>query len=418
MYQSFCDRSWLMQEGDEANLEKVRFLYLIALFTPLSMLSLEVVLGQDTIIEFLAWSLVSCFIAAVPFLVILLNPTLQRSITEPVIFPWLDSEPQSVYSPTPYIPHPLRFCGQIQTKIWRGWQVSYSVRHHPRSKAPVILIHGFGGSIGHWRQNIPELAKHHSVYAVDLLGFGASEKPNVDYSIDLWAEQIYDFWQQEIGEPSILVGNSIGSIACLAIAARYPEMTKGIAMVSLPDTSLHQAAISPAMRPLFNFVQQSVTAIFTSPIILRLLFAILRQAWVLRHWASLAYASKEAITDELLEILSRPAHEKESVQAFGAILKAMSSPQFSPNICGILKQIKIPSLLLWGKQDRMIPISSAARLLDSNPTLEFVELENAGHCAHDEQPELVNAELLSWIDAKVLPSDHAVEAEPILVSMT
>jgi pimeloyl-ACP methyl ester carboxylesterase len=282
--------------------------------------------------------------------------------------------------------------------IWRGWSVRYTYLHNHNNNLPVFLVHGFGGSIGHWRQNMTELGNHHSVYAFDLLGFGASDKPNTSYSIQLWVEQIYEFWQTFIKVPVVLVGNSLGSATCLAAATAYPDMVQGVAMISLPNIASSEGFIPPLIQ---GFVSRLRNALI-SPLFLVPLFHLLKQPCILRGWVRLAYAGEEAITDDLLEILAAPTKEKGSAQAFCAILSAMLSPQFSPCVKSILSNLKIPSLLLWGKQDKMIPRILANSFLGCNPKLRFVELENAGHCAHDECPERVNCELLNWIQREVL----------------
>lgn len=294
----------------------------------------------------------------------------------------------------------IRRYGYQQTWIWRNWKIHHTVIPNPRSQVPVILVHGFGGSIGHWRQNMAELSKYHSVYAIDLLGFGASDKPNINYSIDLWVQQLHEFWQAYVGKPVVLVGNSIGSLTCLATAAMHPDMVKGVAMISLPDTASHAETVPSIVR----LVMRGLQGIFLSPLLLYPLFYVLRHPLVVRRWASLAYACEEAVTDELLEILMKPARERNSARAFCAILKAMTNPQFSPSVRSILGNLRMPSLLLWGKQDRMIPSSSAKQFLRYNPKLKLVELDNAGHCAHDECPERVNSELVNWIQTQVLTS--------------
>lgn len=289
------------------------------------------------------------------------------------------------------------FCGEFGEWMWRGWKICYAYITNPKSPVPVLLVHGFGGSIRHWRQNISELSKHHSVYAVDLLGFGASDKPVTPYTIKLWVEQIHEFWQTFVQVPTVLVGNSIGSLTCLQAAATHPEMVRGVAMISLPDMS-EQNTKSNSLR----FLQDKILGVLTSPIVLKPLFFLLRQPRIVKRWASFAYACKEAVTEELLEILMTPAREKGAVHAFCAILKSMMSKDFSPCIRSIVTDLKLPSLLMWGTLDRMIPLSLAHSLLKLNPQLQLVELENAGHCAHDECPERVNFELLYWIRNQVL----------------
>ena len=104
--------------------------------------------------------------------------------------------------------------GNQRDWIWRGWQTRFSyirAKNGNFDNPPLIFIHGFGASIEHWRHNLPVVSENHTVYALDLLGFGASRKANTNYSAAFWTEQIHDFWQAFIGKPVIIVGNSIGS---------------------------------------------------------------------------------------------------------------------------------------------------------------------------------------------------------------
>lgn len=385
--------------------------YLVLALTaiPFSLFLLGVAIGQSEAMGFFLWVQVACLVAGLPFAVVLADQCeLEQWVNE---FNGVtnDRKPHftnalsnnQLNSPTyaeELVLKPLEGWQQQHSLTWQGWNVHHAAVLNERSEVPMILIHGFGGSIGHWRQNMSVLGQHHSVYAVDLLGFGASDKPDVSYSLDLWADQVYEFWQAVVKVPVVLVGNSLGSLTCLALASKYPQMVRGVAMISLPDTSLQQESIPQMMQWAIAKIHQCVL----SPVVLQPLFHLLRQPWVVRQWAKVAYACGEAITDELLEILLKPAREENSARAFCAILKAILSPQCHLNIPVILSQLKIPSLLLWGKCDRMVPSQLARRYLQYNPTLKLVELEDAGHCAHDECPERVNNELLNWIQQEVM----------------
>ena len=95
------------------------------------------------------------------------------------------------------------------------------------SGPPIVLVHGFGASAYHWRYNIIELAKKHRVFAVDLLGFGWSDKALVDYSQTIWSDQIAAFIKEVVDDgPVVLAGNSLGGYNSLATAARFPELVK------------------------------------------------------------------------------------------------------------------------------------------------------------------------------------------------
>ena len=301
--------------------------------------------------------------------------------------------------------------------MWRGWQTRYTylrpdgASHQgaielqdsvaepiasATSRTPIILLHGFGASIGHWRQNLAPLAENHTVYALDLLGFGASQKAPVNYDVSLWVDQVYDFWLTFIREPVVLAGNSIGSLICLAAAAAHPDMVAGTVMISLPDPSVRAEAVPAWLLPAIVAVE----SLFVSPILLRPLFSLARKPSVVRRWVGFAYANPEAVTDELVEILAGPAGDRGAARAFCALFKAVGSAQVGPGVKTVLRNSTIPMLLIWGKQDRMISPRFARphQFVECNPKyVELVELDNAGHCPQDECPEQVNEAILHWM---------------------
>lgn len=288
--------------------------------------------------------------------------------------------------------------GNQRDWVWRGWQTRYTYQRGSRERAdspPVLLLHGFGGSIGHWQHNLEFLATNHTVYGMDLVGWGGSRKPKINYNIDLWVDQVYDFWQTFVGQPMILVGNSIGSLVALVVAARHPEMAETLVMVSLPDLSAEQEMIPKSLQPLVNGIKRSIL----NPPLLHTLFKIVSRPNVARKWAQIAYANPDRVTDELIDLFLTPAQEREAPAAFVKIMQGMSSSNFSPNIRKLLPEMKMPMLLIWGCEDRMIPAGTADILLKLNPLLQLVTLAAAGHCAHDEMPDEVNKIIRNWLDA-------------------
>lgn len=287
--------------------------------------------------------------------------------------------------------------GNQRDWVWRGWQTRYTYQRSSSegvATTPVLLLHGFGASIGHWQHNVEFLATNHTVYGLDLVGWGGSRKPNIAYDIDLWVDQVYDFWQTFVGQPMILVGNSIGSLVALVAAAKHPEMATSLVMVSLPDLSAEQELIPRSLQPLVN----SIKRVILNPPLLHTLFRIVSQPKVARKWAQFAYADPDRVTDELLDIFLIPAREREAPAAFVKIMQGITSSNFSPNIRQLIPDLNIPMLLLWGSDDRMIPPGTAGVLLKLNPLLELVNLAGAGHCAHDEIPDVVNEQICTWLD--------------------
>ncbi len=291
--------------------------------------------------------------------------------------------------------------GNQRDWVWRGWQTRYSYQRATdgdRGLPPVLFIHGFGASIGHWEHNFAAFADRHPVYGVDLVGWGGSRKPNIDYDIDLWVEQVYDFWQTFIGEPIVLMGNSIGSLVALVAAARYPEMAARLVMVSLPDLSAEQELIPISLQPIVNGIKRLIL----SPPLLHTLFKFVSQPKFARKWAQIAYFNSDRVTDDLVDLFLAPAREKEAPAAFVRIMQGMTSSKFSPNIRKLLPKMDVPMLLIWGLQDRMIPPGTAKLLVNLNPLLELVNLESVGHCAHHERPDEVNKITIDWLEARAV----------------
>lgn len=311
-----------------------------------------------------------------------------------------------------------RRVGRQRDWVWRGWQTRYLYVPCSTSdrSTPLILLHGFGASIGHWRHNLAELGQAHPVYALDLLGFGASEKASVSYGLELWVEQVYDFWQTFIGQPVVLIGNSIGSLVCLAIASAHPEMVKGIVMLNLPDSSVLENPqwvqttlnlLNPLTKPTLGIAKW----LFTTPLVFNLVFWMIRSPCFIRLWAKQAYATPTAITDELLEILSEPAYDRGAARTLRKMVKGKAKSSVNYSAKTVLPTLEIPMLLFWGLKDMMVPPKLARLFLKYNANLKLIEIENAGHCPHDECPELVNREILNWIASWDAPAKNRIAVE-------
>ncbi|KAI9131763.1 alpha/beta fold hydrolase [Acaryochloris sp. CCMEE 5410] len=297
--------------------------------------------------------------------------------------------------------------GHQRDWAWRGWQIRYTFMRGQQetTQPPMLLLHGFGASIGHWRFNIPVFAQDRTVYALDLLGFGASEKVSTDYLVTLWVEQVHDFWQTYIRTPMVLVGNSLGSLVSLTAAALYPEMVAGLAMLTLPDTSVlkNPSWVKPAIAPLklaLNPIAAFAKALFTAPPIFNPFFQFIRQPKIIRSWVRKAYIDTTSVEDDLVDILSSPAYDQGAADALRAMVNTMSKPQVPQHSAKeMLPQLTIPILLVWGQQDVMIPPKLGPLFARCNPRIQLVELAHAGHCPHDECPDRLNPILIDWLAA-------------------
>ncbi len=284
--------------------------------------------------------------------------------------------------------------GPCQPMIWnwRGYDIRYTVEG---DGVPLVLIHGFGASIGHWRKNIPVLAAAgYQVYALDLLGFGGSEKPALDYSLDLWEVLLRDFWQHHIGVPAVFVGNSIGGLLVLMTLANSPDMAQGGVLLNCAGSLNHRPEDLP--RPL-SVVMGVFSKVVSNSVMGPLIFEQVRQKFRIRSALKQVYGNRDAITPELVEILYRPSCDLGAQKVFASILTAPPGPRPSE----LLPQIQHPLLVLWGETDPWTPIQGATLYQemadDPGKIVAFQSIPDTGHCPHDERPELVNGLILDWL---------------------
>ena len=283
---------------------------------------------------------------------------------------------------------------QNQTWMWRGQAINY--QQSGNTGPALVLIHGFGASVGHWRKNIPALAENHRVFALDLLGFGKSAKPApgepLPYDFDTWGAQVVEFLQQVVGEPAFLVGNSIGGVVALQAAVMNSEQSKGVVLLDcalrqISDRKLHT---QPPMRRLGRPLLKKV---LRNRALVHWLFAQIARPARIRAVLRTAYGNPDAVTDELIELLLEPAREPGAADVFWAFINNFDGPLPED----LLPQLTCPALILWGTADPWEPIALGQSLANFPSVEAFIPLEGAGHCPQDEIPEVVNGHLQTWV---------------------
>lgn len=281
---------------------------------------------------------------------------------------------------------------------WQGYDIGYCAAgletEDQRSKQPaIVLIHGFGASVGHWRKNIPVLAKVARVYAIDLIGFGLSAQPNprdLSYTFETWGQQVADFVREVVGDRAILVGNSIGAVVAMQAAIYAPELVVKTVLINCSLRLLqeqNQLDLPWYRRVGVKFVQN----ILGVRAIAKIFFDQVRNPRAVRQILSQAYINKSEITDELVEILLRPAQNPNAVDVFMAFVRYSQGPRPED----LLAILPCEAIVLWGDRDPWEPITLGRKSFTQFASVkEFIELPNAGHCPQDEVPELVNPILI------------------------
>lgn len=289
-----------------------------------------------------------------------------------------------------------KFADRIWT--WRDYEIGYCAEGLDRNldQPAIVLIHGFGASVGHWRKNVPVLAQKFRVYAIDLIGFGSSAQPKpseLGYTFETWGQQVADFVREVVGDRSILVGNSIGAVVAMQAAIYAPDLIVKTVLINCSLRLLQEQ--NQLTSPWFKRVGvKAVQNILGNRAIAKLFFDQVRNPRSVKQILSQAYFHKEAVTDELVDILIKPSQNPNAVDVFMAFVRYSQGPRPED----LLAILPCDAIVLWGDRDPWEPIELGRKSFTKFACVkEFIDIPNAGHCPQDEVPEIVNDILLKLL---------------------
>lgn len=220
----------------------------------------------------------------------------------------------------------------------------------------LILIHGIGGSSASWRDVIPSLSKAYRVIALDLPGYGKSDRPRVDYSVEYYATVLKHTIDAVGGDRVALVGNSLGGWIAAVTAMNHPQSVSHLILVD-------SAGLKGDHPPSVNLDPATQKE-----------FEVLLQAF---------YHDTTRLTKEFVD--KEWKYRKSVRRTIQETMKSLNTK--SPSLDGRLREIKAPTLVIWGKQDKLIPVEVASRFAKGIPTSTVTIIDNAGHMPHIEQPK-------------------------------
>lgn len=270
-----------------------------------------------------------------------------------------------------------------------------------KSKPAIVLIHGYGASVEHYRRTFNGLKGRYRIYGLDLVGFGLSEKKNglqVKYSPELWARQVNDLLTFKGEKKVILVGHSLGGMVALRFSQLFPDKVEGLVLIDtagLPDQG--QAELEGARRQgrrnvdvgslLFNAIR--------TPGVGEAMALLLTNQWSARRSLEDAYWDKRKVTSQLVEQFVEPLRTPGASASYLAITRNFSSYQL-PIKPG---EIKVPTLIIWGEHDKWMPAATMLpRWQKLIPQAEVYTVTGAAHCPQDERPDLVNPRLMQFVE--------------------
>ena len=299
---------------------------------------------------------------------------------------------------------------RIQPWTHRGHAVHAVTAAPAEPQGPaLLLVHGFGASTDHWRHNIPVLAEHHEVHALDLLGFGRSAKPaELSYGGALWRDQLAAYVAERIGRPTVLVGNSLGGFAALAAGVALGPQAAGVVLLNAAGPFSDEQEPSQGWGAIAR--QTIGGALLKSPVLQRLLFENLRRPATIRRTLNQVYLDRTNVDEALVEAIRRPSLDP---GAFGVFRTVFDIPRGQP-LDALFAELACPLLLLWGIRDPWINAAGRRAAFQRHaPAATSEVVLEAGHCPHDEVPAQVNAALLEWLAGLRAPVAEPRAGDPV-----
>jgi len=241
--------------------------------------------------------------------------------------------------------------------------------------SPIIFLHGFGANIYSWRNLINPLSEHFQLILIDLKGFGASPKPRDNsYSIHDQAALIYQFIIEHDLKNLTIVGNSYGGAVALVTALKLHDADADrLTSLVLIDSIAYEQQFPTFIK------------ILRSPFLGSIGLYLLPSTENVRQILKLAYYDDSKITMDQISAYATPIDLPGGRQALIKIARQIVPPNIS-EMASKYKTIQVPTLILWGQQDEIVPIGIGERLHESMANSEFLVLNQCGHIPHEERP--------------------------------
>ncbi|GAA6622429.1 alpha/beta fold hydrolase [Scytonema sp. NUACC26] len=264
--------------------------------------------------------------------------------------------------------------GQINTRYWAVGEKGTTV----------ILLHGIGSSIETWMYNISVLAQHHRVYAIDLVGAGRSDKPPTTYSLTYLAEFVKDFMDTMNIESACLVGSSLGGGVVLQFALNFPQKVEKLVLVS--SLGLGQEITLSLRLATLPFVDKlfKPSRIGTALLLKQSVFdpTVITNEWIEFYYQ---IATLPRAWETLVKLINT------NIDLFGV------RTEIYHTIIDKLATITAPTLVLWGRQDRILPIAHAYVAIKGLPNANLHIFDSCGHWSQVEHSAEFNRLILEFL---------------------
>lgn len=237
----------------------------------------------------------------------------------------------------------------------------------------VLLIHGIGDSLDTWGELIPELAERHTVVAPDLLGHGRSEKPRADYSVAGYANAMRDLLSVLEIESATVVGHSLGGGVAMQFAYQYPERCERLVLVSSGGVSRD---VHPVLRLAATPLGHPMVSLLGLPLARTLGKGVATALKALNTDVGQDEQQWMRVFDRMRDPMARRAF----VSTIRAVVDVRGQVITMLDRCYLTRGM--PTLVLWGTRDGVIPFEHAQIIHAAMPGSQLRAFEGAGHFPH------------------------------------
>jgi pimeloyl-ACP methyl ester carboxylesterase len=275
--------------------------------------------------------------------------------------------------------------GEADEFRWRGHRIAFTRHGEGR---PVLLLHGIypGASSFEWRHVVPALAERHRVIAVDLLGFGRSDRPAARYTPGLYQALLGDLIARVVREPGAVVASGLTAAQLVALAGRDPRHIASVALVAPTGVAF--------MRDPTPSASATKRLLLRAPLVGNTIYNGLTSPATLRRRLESIYVDDRMVTPALVQHYVRMARQPGGKHPIAALL----SGKLNVDVRVALRRVRQPTMLLWGDLARENSVERAHAFRVIKHDLEWSLVQDAGDLPHDERPDEFNAALRSFLE--------------------
>jgi pimeloyl-ACP methyl ester carboxylesterase len=268
---------------------------------------------------------------------------------------------------------------------WRGRRVAFTKRG---DGPPILFLHNIGpASWSHeWRANLDYFAKSNTVFTLDLLGFGRSDRPPVRYTARMYISLISDFVNQVVGDPCAIVASGLSGAYATVLAARDPQRFPAIVLVTPTGLVRHsrQTTIGADMGRLAVDAPIAGTAVFNAMVSRKSLRKLLREQ----------YANDGMVTRDLVETYYCATHQRGARHAPAAFLTG----HLNIEIRQAVRRLAQPALAVWGEDGAQSPAEEFRGFHSLKPDFQLATIPGAGDIPQHERADDFNVIVSAWLN--------------------